>query len=432
MRSGLGFLTSRGAAPDFLTIDLANALILLGYGLTWTGARVFDGAIDPALSGAAGAGGLDAAVPPARLSMPRLNLRVVIVSTALALFALMTAEEFWRGRDEPLMSRWPSIIVLLAYAAALAGARAGDACCRRPFADDSLLSGLSFALLAFGTLLVHGGHGVSSAQHDQGAHRAEAQDQFAGRSAERRRQSPRLSRRRSGFAGAAGRSKREPLAVMLFDLDHFKQINDRLGHAVGDTVLQTFAGTATTHAWRRHSVRAHRRRGIRRLHAGWRPRRGVSPLPTACGAISPLRPRASATPICLPSVSGGVTLGCDPQAQVLELLSIVDRALYRAKEHGRNRVETEVRRTKVPWHSAPSIVPIIGPERVGLGTAVAALARGVLTRRGSSFGAFGSNFQFCNFRAFHKNPLLALEHLAKAELQAPPRLAGSVIGISPD
>ena len=40
---GLGLLTSRGAAPDFVTNDIANALVLVGYGLTWTGARVFDG-----------------------------------------------------------------------------------------------------------------------------------------------------------------------------------------------------------------------------------------------------------------------------------------------------------------------------------------------------------------------------------------------------
>ena len=41
--SGLGLLTSRGALPDFVTIDLANALVLFGYGLTWSGARVFEG-----------------------------------------------------------------------------------------------------------------------------------------------------------------------------------------------------------------------------------------------------------------------------------------------------------------------------------------------------------------------------------------------------
>jgi diguanylate cyclase (GGDEF)-like protein len=362
---GLGLLTSRGAAPDFVTVDIANALVLFGYGLTWTGARVFDGrAIRPYLVLLAPAAWMLLCLVPGFGAAP--NLRIIVVSTALAAFALMTAEEFWRGRDEPLMSRWPSIIVLLAYAAALL-ARVPATLLTPVFADDSLLSGLSFALLAFGTLLFT--VVMAFLQLNMTKERTELKhkinslvDPLSG-----------VANRRAFLDGAAALLTRqeiehEPLAVMLFDLDHFKQINDRFGHAVGDAVLQTFAGTATTTLGA--DVLFARIGGEE--FAACLP---VGDLDEAFAIADRVRRNFAGAAMrfgsedLLPSVSGGVTLACDPHAGVLELLSIVDRALYRAKEHGRNRVETEAPREQSVTAGAPSIVPIIGPDRAGIGAA---------------------------------------------------------------
>ena len=360
---GLGLLTSRGAAPDFVTIDIANALVLLGYGLTWTGARVFDGrAIRPSLVLLAPAAWMLICLDPGFAVSP--NLRIVIVSTTLALFALMTAEEFWRGRDEPLMSRWPSIVVLLAYAAVLL-ARVPATLLSPAFADDTLLSGLSFALLAFGTLLFT--VVMAFLQLNMTKERTELKhkinsliDPLSG-----------VANRRAFLDRAAAllarqEIEREPLAVMLFDLDRFKQINDRFGHAVGDSVLQTFARAAT--ATLGADVLFARIGGeefaaclpVGDIDEGFaiadRVRRNFASAALRFGGEG-----------LLPSVSGGVTLGCDPQVTVLDLLSIVDRALYRAKEHGRNRVETEIPQEQEMPAAAPSIVPIIGPDRAGSG-----------------------------------------------------------------
>ena len=367
--SGLGLLTSHGAAPDFVTNDLANALVLFGYGLTWTGARVFDGRkVEP----------LKVLLAPASwLVLCRFpgfaagaDLGVVAVSTLLALLALLTAEELWRGRDEPLMSRWPSVIVLLAYAAVLL-ARVPATLLAPIFPADSLVRGLSFALLAFGTLLFTVVMAFlqlnMTKERTELKHKINAMvDPLSG-----------VANRRAFVDGATSllaeqKAAGEPLAVLLFDLDRFKQINDRFGHAVGDAVLQTFAATATGTLGA--DVLFGRIGGeefasclpVGDLDEGYaiadRVRRNFAVAAARFGS-----------PELTPTVSVGVTLGCDPRADVHDLLSIVDRALYRAKELGRNRVETEVpaapdgRNTTL---AAPSIVPIIGPARAATASAV--------------------------------------------------------------
>ena len=350
---GLAFVTSRGAAPDFVSIDLGNALVLLGYGLTWAGARIFGGRkVQPIFVVFAPVVWLLACQLPAFAT--DVNLRVVVVSAMLALLAAATAEEFWRGRDEPLMSRWPVVIVLLAYAAALL-ARI-PATYFAPILDDhSLMSGVSFALLAFGTLLftvVLAFLLLNMTKERTELHHkiASLVDPLSG-VANRRAF---LSESSRLFAQQA--VDREPLALLLFDLDHFKTINDRFGHAVGDQVLLAFAKTATDTLG---GEAVFGRIGGEEFAAML----SVGDFGEAVAVADRVRRNFGAAAVRViedglaPTVSVGVTLGLDAKAEVEDLLVIADEALYRAKANGRNRVETSEFMDAAEPVQAPSIVP---------------------------------------------------------------------------
>ena len=332
---GLALLTTHGSAPDWLSVTIANGLVLLGSALTWAGARIFDGRpIRVGLVLGAPALWLMACAIPAFAS--DINLRVVLVSALMAMLAAVTAEEFWRGRSEPLMSRWPTVCALLAYSAALL-ARIPATILSPILQGQSLMSGVSFAVLAFGTLLFT--VVLAFLLLNMTKERTELQhkiasliDPLSG-----------VPNRRAFLDGANRLLMQqshdfEPLAVFLFDLDRFKTINDQLGHGVGDTVLQIFAATATRTLG--SDVMFGRIGGEE--FAAMLP---VGDLGEAVAIADRVRRNfemAAAehgTDELDPTVSVGVTLGCDPALPVAHLLAAADQALYRAKANGRNRVE---------------------------------------------------------------------------------------------
>jgi diguanylate cyclase (GGDEF)-like protein len=360
--AGLGLVTSRGAIPDFVSIDIANALILLAYGLTWAGARIFDRRkVLPLVVVFAPVVWLLACRAPVFAS--DVDLRIVVVSAMMAMLAAATAEEFWRGRDEPLMSRWPTVIVLFAYAAVLL-ARIPATYFSPVLDEHSLLSGVSFALIAFGTLLFTVVMSFlllnMTKERTELQHKIDAMvDPLSG-----------IANRRAFLDGAnrlflQQAIDHEPLALLLFDLDRFKEINDRMGHAVGDRVLQTFA--TSTSATLGTGVLFGRIGGEE--FASLMP---VGDLGEAFAIADRVRRRfvdaaaRFANADLAPTVSVGVTLGVDAATGIDTLLDVADRALYRAKANGRNRVEATAPLDEVaaPAASAPSIVPLIGAERV--------------------------------------------------------------------
>jgi diguanylate cyclase (GGDEF)-like protein len=133
----------------------------------------------------------------------------------------------------------------------------------------------------------------------------------------------------------AGRYHR-PLSLLMLDIDHFKSINDRFGHDVGDRVIVEIASILRYMA--READLAARLGG----------EEFVMMLPETCiqDAASlgeRLRAAIAATPIQATggllslTVSIGVG-GSDGSATVCEMLKQADLALYRAKDEGRNRI----------------------------------------------------------------------------------------------
>jgi diguanylate cyclase (GGDEF)-like protein len=135
-----------------------------------------------------------------------------------------------------------------------------------------------------------------------------------------------------------------PLAVLLLDVDHFKSINDRFGHAAGDDVLRMLSASI---ALQMRATDVVGRSGGEEFTIVL-PETGVA---DALAIAERLRATVAATPIAtdeapqaIPvTVSIGVA-ALDAECERLNtLVSRADKALYAAKHDGRNRVRTYAR-----------------------------------------------------------------------------------------
>ncbi len=135
-----------------------------------------------------------------------------------------------------------------------------------------------------------------------------------------------------------GRRRRadDAVGILMIDIDRFKALNDEHGHAVGDRVLRQVAG-AIASAVRDDDVPAryggeefvvllrNPARGVA-VEVGERIRGAVRALDLSAEGVGPV------------SVSVGVALASGPDEPIAEIVAQADRALYRAKRAGRDRV----------------------------------------------------------------------------------------------
>jgi diguanylate cyclase (GGDEF)-like protein len=308
-----------------------HAVGFMACGMVWNASRVFHGRNPNLLGLVLGA----VAWVGTMLALPSLNpaMRLIVGASIVAIYAALTASELWNERRRTMQSRWPSIAVPVMHGCVLMLPLLLGSLLRphdETFTSSIWVTAFSIELIlyAIGTVFV-----IFMLVSDRAVtvHKTAASvDPLSGM----------LNRR--GFTEACNRViEREaaagrPVTVMIFDIDHFKSINDRFGHPAGDEILKLFSTVVVS------SLRISDLSG----RIGGEEFAALLACPLEEGVIVAERVREAfeaSNIVCeegpvVTTVSIGVAGG--PAGTELEvLLAAADTALYQAKRTGRNRVE---------------------------------------------------------------------------------------------
>jgi diguanylate cyclase (GGDEF)-like protein len=243
--------------------------------------------------------------------------------------------ELWRGRQEPLFARWPLMVFFAIHAAVFAGGIVDS--------FDGALGVLGiplslrswFGLIHFESLIYSVATTVfmivmCKERSELRYREAAGIDSLTG-----------IANRGAFMTNAAkllARARQDdlPLTLVVFDLDHFKNVNDNYGHQAGDRTLQLFAESA------RKALRPHDLLG---RHGGEEFALALPAATIETGYVIAERIRVGFAEACrhgeepIPAtVSAGVATAAG-EATIETLMGAADDALYRAKNLGRNRVE---------------------------------------------------------------------------------------------
>jgi len=310
------------------------ALTSIGFfacGMVWNASRVFHGRklLWPGLV----LGPLVWIATMMTLAPRDASIRLSMGAAIVAIYAALTASELWSERRRDMQRRWPTVTIPVLHGFVLilpiligVYMRPYDA----NFSTSIWVTVFSVELVLYAICTVFVIFMLVSDRTVAAHKNAASTDPLTG-----------LFNRR-GFAEACSRViEREaiagrPVTVMIFDIDHFKSINDRFGHPAGDEILKLFAVVIAS------NLRLSDLSG----RIGGEEFAALLPCSLEEGVIVADRMRQvfeNSNIVCEEgpvdtTVSIGVAGG--PAGTELEvLLAAADTALYQAKRGGRNRVE---------------------------------------------------------------------------------------------
>lgn len=331
--AALTFYLRSAWQDDFVAIAFGNAARITAVGCLWYGIRLFEGRRPPwgTLSLMALTWIALCLYPP---FIGSLTARIAIVSLLVSSLCALCAYELWGEREDGLRSRLPAMLVF-ASAAILMFVRALIAAVAPFPVGASTLDPVwlaVFSYVAVGHLLLAAIFFLTMTMERREAEQRNfaLSDPLTGLLNRRAFVdfAQRMARRRAGL--------RDPMALLVLDLDHFKQVNDQYGHEVGDRLLKAFADASED------SVRP----TDQLFRMGGEEFCFVLPGTSIDDAIlvaERIRRRFEGVTVETPSGPAATTVSIGIAAtsyavDVDTLLAAADAAVYEAKARGRNRV----------------------------------------------------------------------------------------------
>jgi len=311
---------------------LGGSVLSFQASLMWKAARTIDSKSAPLVLALLGpvVVGLASGMPGLRGATASLSL------TTGAAYTLAATTTLWLGRKERLAARWPLIVLMAVHAAALL---IGTYSTFIGSTGQDVVPSITslFGFIYFETILFALGTSVFILAL------VKERNEAAGLTAARTDSLTGIANR-AAFLESAGRvlqrCRRDsaPVSAMMFDLDRFKAVNDRHGHAVGDAVIRKFCEVVAA-ALRPNDVFG---------RVGGEEFAVVLPGSSIEAAyVRAERIRASFAENCRfigdrqvnVTVSGGVSVSVKAEQTLDKLLEYSDVALYGAKTEGRNRIK---------------------------------------------------------------------------------------------
>ncbi len=334
---GTALIVVRGIGMDFVALILGNVVLLLSAAMNWTAMRVFVQGT-PYLPGILAGPALWLLMCLIPQFYGSMSSRVSLYSLLAAGYGVLSALELWRHRQHLEVAYLPAMGLMVFHTTFYCVRAVIDP--GMPLKHENALMGEGvpfFSFMLFESMLY--AIGIAYVTLAMVKERAELKFKAAAFSDVLTG----IGNRRAFMLHgeqllADSRQRGQTTALLLCDLDYFKRLNDSFGHPMGDQALIAFSQLTAT-LLRKHDLFAR-----------------IGGEEFACllqgtdeqGAIQVaerIRQGFASLDLLAPgflSVSIGIVTTTPTCHDLSRLLSQADQALYRAKDQGRNRVQTAI------------------------------------------------------------------------------------------